>query len=167
MRRPLFASLVGNQRRIKIWGLLGANISANCQIAPKLRVRYPENLTIHANSRIGNVYFDSWDRITVGRNCFLNDEVELLTGSHDVNSPQFAGVNKPISIGDYVWIARRAIVLPGVQIGDYAVIGAGSVVTRDVEPYAVVAGNPARHVGAREQINYEYVPTSGIGRQKE
>jgi acetyltransferase-like isoleucine patch superfamily enzyme len=54
-----------------------------------------------------------------------------------------------VVIGDRVWIGYRAIVLPGVKIGEAAVVGAGALVTKDVEPYAIVAGNPARKLGER------------------
>ena len=56
-------------------------------------------------------------------------------------------------IGDRVWIGYRAIVLPGVSIGEGAVVGAGAVVTKNVESYAIVAGNPAREIGLREQVD--------------
>ena len=62
-------------------------------------------------------------------------------------------------IGDYVWLPQRIILLPGVQIGDAAVVGTGSVVTRDVPPYAVVAGNPARIIRERAHLPFRYVPT--------
>lgn len=64
-------------------------------------------------------------------------------------------VNGPTEIGNDVWIGRRAIIMPGVTIGDGAVVGAGSIVTKDVAPYAIVAGNPARFIRNRftdEQI---------------
>jgi chloramphenicol O-acetyltransferase type B len=58
-------------------------------------------------------------------------------------------VGAPVTIGNDVWIGARVIVLPGVQIGDQAIVGAGAVVTKDVEPLAIVAGNPARVIRLR------------------
>ena len=58
--------------------------------------------------------------------------------------------NKPISIGDGVWIGAAALILPGITIGERSIVGAGSVVTRDVPPYTIVAGNPARPIGKVE-----------------
>lgn len=82
--------------------------------------------------------------VTIGSGCLLGDEVVIQdTSFHEVDegaAPKVA----PVVIGDNVWIARRAIILPGVTIGDHAVIGAGSIVTRSVGPKTVVAGNPAR-----------------------
>jgi acetyltransferase-like isoleucine patch superfamily enzyme len=75
--------------------------------------------------------------------------VWLLTDQHDMNDPGFAEVFGPIEIDDYVWIGSRALVLPGVKIGKGAVVAAGAVVTRDVAPYVVVGGVPARQIGTR------------------
>lgn len=58
---------------------------------------------------------------------------------------------KPITIGDDVWVGGAAVICPGVTIGNNAVVGAGSVVTKDVEPYTVVAGNPAKLIRRLEQ----------------
>ncbi|RUX91838.1 CatB-related O-acetyltransferase [Mesorhizobium sp. M7D.F.Ca.US.004.03.1.1] len=58
-------------------------------------------------------------------------------------------VNGPTEIGNDVWIGRRAIIMPGITIGDGAVVGAGSIVTKDVAPYAIVAGNPAKLIRNR------------------
>jgi acetyltransferase-like isoleucine patch superfamily enzyme len=57
--------------------------------------------------------------------------------------------NEPVIIGNDVWIGSRVTILPGVKIGDGAIIGASAVVTKDVEPYSIVAGNPAKKIGSR------------------
>ena len=90
------------------------------------------------------------DKIMIGKNVCIGEDVRLITGSHDVTSPHFNLVTRPITINDNVWIATGAIVLPGVTIGEGAVVGAGSVVTKDVEPWTVVAGNPAKFIKKRE-----------------
>ena len=79
----------------------------------------------------------------------IGEDVRLLTGSHDIGSVHFDLVTKPISVGDAAWIATGAIILPGVTIGEGAVVAAGAVVTKDVEPWTVVGGNPAKFIKKR------------------
>jgi maltose O-acetyltransferase len=87
--------------------------------------------------------------IRTGRNVSIGPEATILTLGHDPRSATFADRGGDVEIGDRAWIGYRAIVLPGVTIGEGAVVGAGAVVTRDVEPYAIVAGNPAKKIGER------------------
>lgn len=84
--------------------------------------------------------------VKIGDNCKIASHVSISdTDSHEV-SPGAGIRRKPVQIEANVWIGRAAIVLPGVRIGEGAVIGAGSIVTRDVESFTVVAGNPARPI---------------------
>ncbi|HWF51442.1 MAG TPA: hypothetical protein VG294_12455 [Solirubrobacteraceae bacterium] len=76
-----------------------------------------------------------------------------------MDSLDFEADVRPISIGDYAWLPVRIIVLPGVTVGEAAVIGSGSVVTHDVPPYSVAAGTPARVKGERARHLYRYVPS--------
>ncbi len=84
----------------------------------------------------------------------------IFTGSHDANDPYFSGVFKPVEICDYSWIGAGAIILQGVKIGRGAVVAAGSVVTKDVESGAIVAGIPARKIGRRTGDMRYYCDTS-------
>lgn len=98
--------------------------------------------------------------ILIGCNVSIGPEAAILTLGHDPHSPLFSDRGGSIRIGDHAWIGYRAIILPGVTIGQGAVIGAGSVVTRDVPPFSIVAGNPARCIGERPrtltyQLNYD------------
>ena len=88
-------------------------------------------------------------KIAIGKNVCVGEDVRLITGSHDVSSPNFDLVTKPITINDNVWVATGAIVLPGVTIGEGAVVAAGAVVTKDVAPWTVVGGNPAKFIKKR------------------
>jgi maltose O-acetyltransferase len=97
--------------------------------------------------------------ITIGDDVSIGPEAAILTLGHDPRSPLFSDRGGPVRIGDHVWIGFRAIVLPGVSIGEGAVVGAGAVVTRDVPAFVIVAGNPARAIGTRSeallyQLNY-------------
>lgn len=90
-------------------------------------------------------------KIITGSDVSIGPEATILTLGHDPQSPDFADKGGDVIIGDHVWIACRAIILPGVSIGDGAVVAAGAVVTKDVAPYAIVAGVPARPVGERSR----------------
>ena len=87
--------------------------------------------------------------VHVGEDASLGPEAAILTLGHDPNSPDFADKGGPVTIGPRVWIGFRATVMPGVDVGEGAVVAAGAVVTADVPPYTVVAGVPARPVGKR------------------
>lgn len=88
-------------------------------------------------------------KIQTGSDVSIGPEAAILTLGHDPQSPEFANKGGDVIIGDHVWIAYRAIILPGITIGEGAVVGAGSVVTKDVEPYMIVAGNPAQVIKKR------------------
>lgn len=94
--------------------------------------------------------------LIIGEGVSISAGVWLVTGSHDIDDPQFPAFFKPIVIGNHVWIGMRATVLAGVTIGEGAVIMAGAVVTRDVPPFAIVGGVPARVVKYRKQQELSY-----------
>lgn len=93
--------------------------------------------------------------ITTGDDVSIGPEAAILTLGHDPQSPAFADRGGSVTIGDHAWIGYRAAILPSVSIGEGAVVAAGAVVTRDVEPFAIVAGIPARKIGERtRQLDY-------------
>jgi acetyltransferase-like isoleucine patch superfamily enzyme len=93
--------------------------------------------------------------ISIGKDCLISQHVSLVAANHSIAREMpirlqpWDEKKTSIFIGNDVWIGSHVVVLPGVSIGDGAVIGAGSVVTGDVEPYAVVVGNPARKIKER------------------
>jgi acetyltransferase-like isoleucine patch superfamily enzyme len=94
-------------------------------------------------------------QITTGADVSIGPEASILTLGHDPQSAEFADRGGNVVIGNRVWIGYRAMILPGVTIGEGAVVGAGAVVTKDVESFSIVAGNPARRIGERNQdLNY-------------
>jgi len=115
------------------------------------------NLSIGKNSVVNQrCRLDNRGGISIGAEVSISPEVHILTADHDVYATDFRGRNKPVRIEDYVFVGSRATILPGVTLGRGSAVGAGSIVTKDVAPYCVVAGNPARQIGVRpEHLRYE------------
>ena len=130
--------------------MFGATIGKGCSIEPGVRVWQPWNLSIGDNSWVGGrAILYSVDKINIGSNCVVSDGAFLCTASHDIKSRCFELKTAPIEVGSSVWIAARAVVLPGRKIGNGAVVGCSAVVMSDVEPWNVVVGNPAVARGTR------------------
>lgn len=95
--------------------------------------------------------------VTIGKDVMIGPELMCYTTNHETTRTDIPMIDqgfsktRPITIGDDVWIGSRVIILGGVNVGNGAVIGAGSVVTHDVPPYSVVGGNPARIIKSRKQ----------------
>ena len=100
-------------------------------------------------------YLDGRRGIEIGNNVNVSPEVYIVTFTHDPQSPTFACKGGPVVIEDHAWIGVRAVLLPGVRVGEGAVVGAGAVVTRDVPPYTIVGGVPATPRGERTR-NLDY-----------
>jgi putative colanic acid biosynthesis acetyltransferase WcaF len=130
--------------------LFGAKIGKRVLIRPGVRVTYPWNLTIGDYVWIGEkTTLYSVAEISIGSHSVVSQEAYICAGTHDYSDPTFRFVSAPITIGRECWVAARAFIGPGVDVGHAAVIGAGSVVTRSVDPETIVAGNPAKLVGRR------------------
>lgn len=129
----------------------GGGVSWKSGIARTARVEYPWNLTLKDGAYIcPHCWVYAMDKISIGRNCCIGEYSMLLTGSHRTDSPYFDLITKPITIKDNAWVATSAIILPGVTIGEGAVVAAGAVVAKDVAPWTIVGGNPARFIKKRE-----------------
>lgn len=128
----------------------GAKIDWTASVHPKAKIEYPWNLTMGPLSSIGE---KSWiyamAPITIGSKTCIGKESYLITGSHNISSNSFELITKPITIGDGCWITTGVTVLQGVTIGDYSVVAANSTVTKSVEPWSVVGGNPAKFLKKR------------------
>lgn len=147
--------------RRTLYRMLGADIERQVVVHYKTEIRTPYRLTVGKGSIIGdNVILDARNYLRIGRNVNLSSNVSIYTEQHDYRDPMFGydnERNKAVVIGDRVWIGSNVVVLPGVTIGEGAVCCAGCVVTRDVAPYDVVAGIPARQVSTRPQsLEYEF-----------
>lgn len=107
-------------------------------------------LTVGANCTINqNCRLDTRGGITVGDYVSISAEVCILTADHDMTSAVSLSRNRPVRIERHAFVGTRALILPGVTIGEGAAVGAGSVVTRDVPAFTTVAGVPARHIKNR------------------
>jgi maltose O-acetyltransferase len=94
--------------------------------------------------------------VTIGDDVSIGPRATVLTLGHDPQSADFSNQGGPVTIGRRVWIAYGAIVLPGVTIGEGAVVAAGAVVTQDVLPFTIVGGVPAKPIGQRHNdLSYE------------
>lgn len=88
--------------------------------------------------------------IHIGNHVSISAGVSLITGRHEIDDPTFAGTAAPITIEDYVWVGMNATILAGVTIGKGAIVATGALVCKDVPPFTVVAGAPARPIKRRK-----------------
>lgn len=126
--------------------LTGKKIDENFHLFPPIYADFGKNLTIGKDVFINSgCHFQDQGGITIGDGCFIGHNVVFATINHDLY-PHNNRKNHyaPIHIGNHVWIGSNVTILPGVKIGEWASVGAGAVVTKDVPPYTVVGGVPAR-----------------------
>jgi len=146
-----WSDLANHKLRPTVLRLTGFRIGQNCRINPGIVIKalsYP--VTIGDETFINqHCKFDvDADPIVVGKRCWIGFNVSFLNVTHTLELQP--GLKRPIVckgpliIEDYVWIGSNAIIMPGVTVGEGAVVGAGAVVTKDVTPYTVVAGVPAK-----------------------
>jgi putative colanic acid biosynthesis acetyltransferase WcaF len=119
-------------------------------IHSKARIQIPWNLTMRHRACLGKMASAySLGKIEVMEGATVAQEAYLCTGTHDFQDPCLQLITKPITIGKNSFIGARAMILPGVSIGDQAIVGAMSVVSKDVPDHQIVAGNPAKKIGER------------------
>ncbi len=117
----------------------------------------PTNISIGEDTIIGEkAVLDGRDRLTIGSHVDIASEVMVYNSEHDIHSEDFHAIHAPVVIEDYVFIGPRAIILPGVTIGKGAVVGAGAVVTKDITPFTIAGGVPAKEIGKRMNTNPLY-----------
>ena len=131
----------------------------NCVVEQPLFCTYGYNTTVGDNFflNVNGKLMDS-GKITIGDNVFIAPNVSIITEEHAMDVKQrLEGLEytHPVTIGNNVWICTGAIVLPGVTIGDNSVIGAGSVVTKDIPANSLAVGNPCRVIRTLEAENGE------------
>lgn len=133
-----------NRWRIFWLKIFGATIYGRPFVHQRARIQIPWNLVLHDHACLGdrsNAY--SLGRIEIHEHATVAQEVYLCTGTHAFHKSAKNLITSPISIGAHAFIGARAFVMPGVTIGEQAIVGACSVVTKSVRPGKTVRGNPA------------------------
>lgn len=135
----------------------GLHIGKGSHIHMGAQFFYPANITIGEDTIIGqNTFLDGRDKLKIGSHVDIASDVMIYNSEHDINAEDFHAILGPVEIGDYCFIGPRTIILPGVKIGKGAVVGAGAVVTKDVEDFSIVGGIPAKPIGERALKNPQY-----------
>jgi len=155
-RLPVHALRVGLVR------MLGAKIDGTATLYHGFQVRSARGLRIGARANIGDgAILDARGGLTIGEDVNLSTQVHLWTAQHGWDDADFSYESAPIVIGDHAWLSTRVTVLPGVTIGEGAVVAAGAVVTKDLAPYGLYGGVPARFIRARQAPkSYRLAPAS-------
>ncbi len=155
--------------RAELLRILGFKIGKGSKISTGLTIHSPfSDVSIGNNTFLNkNVLFDAMAPIKIGNHCNISFNTIFTNSLHDFeidfNGKRNTYAGKPIVVEDYVWIASNAIILNGVKIGKGAIVGAGSVVTKDVPEYTLVIGNPAK---VHSSINSNYAEQELISNQQ-
>ncbi|MFC6721596.1 sugar O-acetyltransferase [Halobacteriaceae archaeon SHR40] len=148
------------ERRDLLEDLLGS-LGDECYVEPPFRCDYGYNI------HVGENFYANFDcvildvcRVDIGQNCLIGPGVHIYTATHPLNAderikgPEYG---RSVMVGDTVWIGGRAVLNPGVTVGDNAVVASGAVVTEDVPADVVVRGNPATVVKELEPEEYPHI----------
>jgi acetyltransferase-like isoleucine patch superfamily enzyme len=134
-----------------LYRLCRFEIARSATLQGGVRFFHVGRLTIGEGSIVNRgVYLDNRAGITIGRQVSIAHDARIYTMGHDVHDATFATKGQPVRIDDYAVVFAGAMIMPGVHLGEGAVVMAGSVVTKDVPPFRIVGGNPARDLGERD-----------------
>lgn len=148
--RPLPRSL-GNKWKICLLRLFGAKIHSKAKVYSSVRIYMPWNLEMEEHSCLSpEVDCYNVAKIKIGAHSTVSQKSYLCAASHDITLSHNPLITAPIIIEDQAWVAADAFIGPGVTIGQGAVVGARAAVFKDVEPWTVVGGNPAKFIKKRE-----------------
>lgn len=136
-----------------LYRLCRYDIAASATLQGGIRFFHVGRLTVGEGSIVNRgVYLDNRGGIEIGRHVSIAHDARLYTMGHDVHDPSFATKARPVRIDDHAVVFAGAMIMPGVHVGEGAVVMAGAVVTRDVPPRRIVGGNPAVDLGEREGV---------------
>lgn len=147
--RPLGLSCF-NSWRLFLLRLFGAKLHPKAHIYSSVKIWAPWNLEMDAYSCLAP-YVDCYntDLVRIGKNTIVSQKSYLCASSHDISDPCYSLITAPIVVEDQVWIAADSFIGMGVTIHQGAVVGARSCVFKDVTPWTVVGGNPAKEIKKR------------------
>jgi putative colanic acid biosynthesis acetyltransferase WcaF len=135
--------------------MFGGRTARYVNLARTAWIEMPWQITLGDYVAIGShVVLYNLGELTIGDHTVLSQDVYVCGGTHDYTDPRLPLLRKPITIGSHVWIGAGAFIGPGVNVGDGCVIGARAVIVKDVDPWTVVAGNPARFIRRREMKSH-------------
>ncbi len=130
--------------------IFGAKIGKNVQISNSAKIYFPWELQIGDFSSIGdNALIYNLALVIIGHSSTISQRAHLCTGTHDFESPSLELLKKPIVLGDNVWVCADCFISPGLNLKSGSIVGAGSVLTCDIDEYSIVAGNPAKFIKKR------------------
>jgi putative colanic acid biosynthesis acetyltransferase WcaF len=131
----------------------GASIGVGVRVYPTVKVWAPWKLVLGDRACLG-YYVDCYncDTVTLEEDAVVSQYSILCGGTHDYRVRDFPLVTRPITIGKRAWVCADSFIGPGVQVGEGAVVGARSSVFRDVHPWTIVGGNPARFIKTRDRL---------------
>ncbi len=137
--------------------LAGVKIGKGSTIHMGCRFYDPRNIVIGNDSIIGEgAILDGREKLIIGNHVAVATNVMIFNSQHEINDEYFSPSVAPVIIEDYVFIGPGVIIQPGVKIGRGAIIAAGAVVVKDVPPFAIVGGVPAKIIGERRLKNFHY-----------
>ena len=136
--------------KVFVLRVFGANIGKSVVIKPCINIKYPWKLSLGNHVWIGeNAWIDNLDKVVIGNNVCISQGAFLLCGNHNYKKDSFDLITKPIIVEDGVWIGAKSTVLPGVTAKSHSILSAGSVTSKNLEPYTIYKGNPAKKVSIR------------------
>lgn len=148
--RPL-PRRVGNSWKLMLLRLFGAKVHAKAVVYSSVKIYAPWNLEMHEYSCLApEVDCYNVAKVTIGAHATVSQKTYLCTASHDVTQATNPLIYAPIVLSDQSWVGAAAYIGMGVIIGQGAVVGATASVYKDVEPWAIVGGNPAKFINKRE-----------------
>jgi len=129
--------------KVFILKLFGAHVGKSVIIKPRVNIHFPWKLSLGDFTWLGEeVFILNFEPVHIGSHCCISQRVFICTGNHDYTRSDMAYRNRPITIGDGVWIGAQSFIAPGVSIGSESVVAACSLVTTDLPESMICKGNP-------------------------